>query len=355
MRRFVAAAFVWFALAAPMARAQTPDSPAPGRPPAQVQTHDLTPPQPPQNCRLKQLGILPMTVARDSIAIPVTLNGLTKNLELNFTSGFNALTPETAAALGLTPKTPPKPRQDALYGDIHVSDRVNVADAQIGETPAMAQTFFIAPSKVYKSGAVGQLGTMMFERMEFDLDFAQGRLTLFNQDHCRGQVVYWTAPSNAVELALVPYGPMSTLMTLDDQKIIVRLGVRGPSLIGMNVLRGLFGLNPDSPGMTRVKPQDIGMPEWWAEDKAFYTYPFKSLSLGGITINHPVIYIYYEKANPPSCSPKTYREFYANFFVLSNLCSGDQALSLGLATLSKLHMFVSNSDHALYITPADAH
>ncbi|HEY2033927.1 MAG TPA: hypothetical protein VGH02_09610, partial [Rhizomicrobium sp.] len=65
--------------------------------------------------------------------------------------------------------------------------------------------------------------------------------------------------------------------------------------------------------------------------------PFKTLSLNGLTVNHPDILLISNSESDVlggNASPK---------------------MLIGLSILSKLHLYIAYGEHNLYVTPADAH
>jgi hypothetical protein len=361
--RDILAALLICAIAAPQAAvAQAPDNiqpPQPEPPPILVQPHAMTTPAPP-DCRLEKRDSFDLKVTPEAISTSVSLNGVTKTLNLALPDTENVLTDDTVSELGLSPRTPPPPQLVVQYGKISLTRRVQVTDVRLGNTVIKGADFWVGSKRLYPEGAAGQLGKLAFWPMDLDLDFAHGKLNLFNPDHCPGNVVYWTAQANAATIPFsnLPYGPMATTMMLDGVKLTVRLAMPGPSMIGMNFVRGVFGLETDSPGMTKVKAEDIGLSLSETGGRSIYSYPFKTLSVGGLTINHPAIYIYDQDHNNVRCDSKTYRDAYVKDrfdLLLAAKCYGDKDLSLGLSTLSKLHIYASTKENLLYITPADAH
>ena len=89
--------------------------------------------------------------------------------------------------------------------------------------------------------------------------------------------------------------------------------------------RSLFKWQSDPPELTRAnadQPDQIPL----------YNYPFKTLTLGGITINNPRILI----RNAPGAT-----------------VSRNTDMLVGASTLQHLHTYVSYKNKILYVTPAE--
>ncbi len=171
---------------------------------------------------------------------------------------------------------------------------------------------------------VGTLGPDFFLQYEVEFDFAAHKMNLFSQDHCPGQVVYWTHdPAAAIPFKLDEAGHIVVDATLDDHdiKAIIDTGAT-TSALKMAGAQSLFDLSPGSPGMTKISSNTA--------TGGNYKYTFKTLSLAGMNFNNPMIVLVGD-ANPAG------------------------QLLLGGHQLNKLHLFISYKEHLLYATAANAH
>jgi hypothetical protein len=92
----------------------------------------------------------------------------------------------------------------------------------------------------------------------------------------------------------------------------------------------IFHIDSKSPDLKPVKSND-------GKSIFGYTYPFKTLSLGGLTVNNPHVILV-----PDATS------VYLGGNTVPNVL-------LGFSILSKLHLYIAYGEHNLYITPANAH
>jgi predicted aspartyl protease len=172
--------------------------------------------------------------------------------------------------------------------------------------------------------AAGVIGPDLLLHYEVELDFAKKKMNLFSQDHCPGQVVYWTHdPVVTVPMRIDGFGHIGVEIVLDGKTIPAHLDTGAPlSSMTLKNATDDFGLTPDSAGVTR---KDLAA-------GTVYLYQFKSLALGGVAISNPTIYL----AGGQQGQVK--RDFL-----------------LGLHELSKLHVFISYKEKTLYATAPDAH
>jgi hypothetical protein len=99
----------------------------------------------------------------------------------------------------------------------------------------------------------------------------------------------------------------------------------------------MFHLAPDSPGMTS---------ETDGHDTNWH-YPFKTLSLDGVVINHPNIVILQDDG--PEC-----RADVPLYNTPQNRCYGSSNLHVYGDVLKALHLYFAFKDKQVYITAADA-
>jgi predicted aspartyl protease len=177
----------------------------------------------------------------------------------------------------------------------------------------------------------GLLAPDLLRNFDVELDFAGGKLNLFHHHPCDGRAVYW-----ASSFAVMPFddthdGHIRVPVTLDgeDTHAIVDTGATFTD-ITMGSVKVLFGLDENSTGMEKAS-KSLGGHGSVIEN---YTYPFKSLTVGGVTVAHPIVMI----------------------GEAGNSLKGNQAkMLLGLSILRKLHIYIAYKENKLYFTGADAH
>ena len=216
-------------------------------------------------------------------------------------------------------------RMEDYYGQ-RIEQVAIIPSLQTGNLRATDVHAFIFPREL-SSHAAGVIGPDMLSHYEVELDFAAKKLNLFSQDHCPGQVVYWTRdPVAAVPIRIDDFGHIDLDVTLDGKTIPAHLDTGAPlSSMKLHNADSDFGLKPDSPGMQKRE-----MPAG-----TIYFYQFKSLGVGGVTITNPTIYM---SGGTEKLGEQTKRDFL-----------------LGLRELEQLHVFISYKEKMLYASAPDAH
>ncbi len=233
------------------------------------------------NCTLNRLADLPVIDDRlESATISALLNGRPRKLEID-TGGFgNMLDPSVAADYSVRSVGV----RDYLGLDRIVLDRmVRVPSVQIGSMAPADLDFFVAPAGYLSVD--GTLGDRWLQKWDLEVDPVNARVSLFSQDHCGGQGVYWPHQ----DLATIPlradrFGNLSVTLMLDGKQIrtVVDTG-SADTILSLDAAARLFGLRPGSPGVQNIG-SILGKD---GKPHRLYRYQFKSLDLGGITLANP--------------------------------------------------------------------
>ena len=292
-----------------------------------------------EKCALPQIAALTLKpLGSGEYTIPVSIGGAERRFVLGLNNPFSAISGPLADQLGYETRRLPPGISPHLNAET-VTRQVRVGELAIGSTHAKDFHMLRVDAALTGSGADGVAGLDLLENFDVELDLKAGKLNLFSQAHCQGNVVYW-APSYAeVPFKTDASGHVSFVMTLDDRKVTVDLDMReGSSVMGSKTLRRLFDLAPGSPGM--VTETQGGT--------TFWHYPFKTLAVEGIAIADPHIAILSQDG--PECRPEAHwidgRE---------GRCFGSSDLHLRAPVLRALHLYFAFKEKMLYVTPADAH
>ena len=186
----------------------------------------------------------------------------------------------------------------------------------------------------------GTLGPDLLQRFDVDFDFANGNLNLVSPDHCRGKVVYWTAP----EIAIVPirvaqFGRVFFPMTLDGKRVAVLLDTGSTdSLMNLDVARRVFKVNVNAPDVQKAGQITGGY------TTNVYRRHFKKLELDGVVVTDPLITLLPDAMGPPPAPPT------GSFFWENDDLQGLPGLTLGMSVLSKLHVYIAYKERKLYLS-----
>jgi hypothetical protein len=123
--------------------------------------------------------------------MPVTINGVQKKFLFD-TGGYMT---QVARPLADEMKLPVRQgRIEMLSVSGQISrDQVSLKELIVGHMRGTNVDLPVSPNDLPLDGIAA---LDVFRTSDIDLDFAGDTLRLFSQDHCPGQVVYWTSPAN---------------------------------------------------------------------------------------------------------------------------------------------------------------
>jgi predicted aspartyl protease len=283
-----------------------------------------------QNCTLSQLASLDFGTDPNGIVyVAADINGHPENLVVDTGGIVSTLTWSTVQQLRLN--------TEALSGFVEIEGVRLVWTAvgdkvQLGALTANHMPFLVMPDYLMKGDKTGILAPDIMSNYDVELDFAKGKFNLFSPDHCLGQVVYWThQPYAEVPFQLDRIGHILISAQLDGKSIQVVLDTGSPlSRMPFETARELFGWDDKLTDLKVLDRRKDGSP-------ASYRYPFKSLSLAGVSVANPdVVLNVLEK-------PGEHR-----------IGVPSPQLLLGMSTLRQLHIYIAYHERNLYFTSAGA-
>ncbi|HEX3673654.1 MAG TPA: aspartyl protease family protein [Rhizomicrobium sp.] len=176
----------------------------------------------------------------------------------------------------------------------------------------------------------GLFGPDAMNNYDVEIDYAHGRFNLYSQDHCPGQVVYWTRGAYAqVPMHVDEDWHISVPLTMDGKPLNAFIDTGAArSFMTLGTVRELYGLTPDSPGMEKRTNVSIN----GTRPTTIYRYPFGVLNIEGIAVQHPDIEIMPDSALGKDAPP----------------------LVIGANVLRQLHLYIAYKEQMLYATPAEA-
>ncbi|HEY8950020.1 MAG TPA: aspartyl protease family protein [Rhizomicrobium sp.] len=282
-------------------------------------------------CTLQKLTTLDMQLKDGHALVPVTVNGEAENLIVDTGGAFSMLSESAAHKLGL-PLHPQMWSEFVMFGGIHSTKMAMASRISVGTLNAYRYYFAVLPDGALEDGVDGLLAPNILAANDIDFDFANRKFSIFSQTHCYGGVVYWTRDSFvSIPFHIDDIHHIETQLTLDGQAIDATVDTGAPyTTMSLETAERLYHIDPKSPDLKPVKDDD-------GKSVFGYSYPFKTLSLGGLTVNNPHVILV-------SDSKSTFLGGNAVPNVL-----------LGFSILSKLHLYIAYGEKNLYITPADAH
>lgn len=204
------------------------------------------------------------------VYIPVTAGGRSLNMLIDTGGTTSMLTASTVAALGL-PLEPITMQRVTMYGGAELRNFVWLNTMRIGNASSPPTAFLVVPDDRLPHELAGTLAPDFLSRYDIDLDLAAARLNLLLPcpERFKGAIPITLDRSNHV---IVP--------VRIDGKTIMAVMDTGASRtdLSLETARAVFGLGP---GLHAAEGPDV--------EDGVYRYPFRSLAIGGITIDRPEI------------------------------------------------------------------
>jgi tetratricopeptide (TPR) repeat protein len=275
------------------------------------------------SCALTQLTELPIEGnAIGSPIVKILLDDQPRRVLID-TGGFwslidpasaSAYHPQSAEIVGLLG-----------LGGYRLDRYVVVPSVQLGIAKFFRAGFYLEPSE-YGVGVDATLGANWLQAFDLEIDPVRNVVALFTQKHCEGQVVYWPHTDMA-ELPIKIDHNQKTItvpVALDGQQIEATIDTGSPeTYMSMRLAKSLFDLTEKSPGMI----ESATSTNRFGKTETRYRYQFKSLSIGDVTFNHPMV-------------------------SLAEMSRGGTDLILGMHQLHGLHLYFAYGEKKLYVTSA---
>jgi len=294
-----------------------------------------------QGCKLTQVASLPMTVdAEQRLVVPGRLNDRLSTTFAVDTGAFVSLLRRSVAdRLGLAFKEIPE--RVFGVGGRPLTSRVLVT-LQLDKLVSPNAPLLLMPDTLLEGSKIaGLVGADYLSNYDLDLDFGGGKLNLFSQGHCQGQVVYWSSDYLQQPIELDHNHHVFLPITLDGRQLKAVLDTgASDTFLPLPDARWQFGLDPNSPGMEPAGASTTAD----GSQLPTYRYRFKTMEIAGITFHNPTL----------SLIPRIER-FATKTGSHTGAAEGElPQVTLGIHELAKLHLYIAYGEHMLYVTPADA-
>jgi hypothetical protein len=270
-------------------------------------------------------------------AIPVSIGGTEHDFVVDLSAPFSVISGKLSDQLGYKSVALPEDIKPHLNGE-DIDHKVIVGEMGVGASHGKNFEMLRANKPLpFGGGVAGVAALDLLENFDVELDLNSGKLNLFSPNDC-DEKVYWAASYAEARIKKDVSGHITSEMELDGQRVTVDFDIsEGPSTIGSMTLDRLLHLTPQSPGVTE---ETSGGTKYWR-------YPFKTLSLEGVSINNPRIAVF--KDDGPECRPET-----QDVGVKTMRCYGMANLRLRAGPLKAMHLYFAFKEKTLYITAADA-
>jgi predicted aspartyl protease len=300
-----------------------------------------------QNCGLREFASIDLLSNEDGMPIvEMQIGGRTVHLLVDTGGVYSSINSDVADALRVSQHDIANGMEVYGAGGERYKTYIEAPDFKLGAIALDKFPMMVAHHALTGAGVDGTLAPDFLSRFEVDFDFGAHKLNFFAPDHCPGKVVYWSKAYVEIPFKIDAITHVAVPMTLDGHQTVATIDT-GANLTTLSdaMARSVFGLSETSPGMEAIpsaKPDDLFQ----------YRYRFKTLSLDGLAVNNPLVYIL------PDAAEKAFRHNHDAKMDIDAIygqhLSGPE-LVLGTNVLSKLHLFISYKEKVLYLTAADAH
>jgi hypothetical protein len=271
--------------------------------------------------------------------IPVKINGVEKDFIFDTGGSLTQVARPVAEEL----KLPVRQGNVQMYD---VAGNISRDEATIGEfmIAHMLGKNVVLPVNPSALPADGIVALDYLHTFDADIDFTSDTLKVFSQDHCPGQVVYWTSPAS---VGVVP-------ITMDGLHMIVPVMLDGMperalidsgatySTISIPEARRLFDLTPgsaDTPEKGKLNGDDT---------LTTYTHDFKSLSFGDVAVTNPKLTLI-----PNAMGRNADRSQYVGDRTKSDKTEINvDDMIIGMDVLRKLHVYIAFGERKMYVSEA---
>ncbi len=295
---------------------------------------------------LKQIGSIALHKRGGLWDIPVGINGTPKYMLLDTGLGATAFSPEVVEELHLPLRatrnaTMVSTSGERSYGATYVERLALGTAGQFSNSDYMVEPPLPGGAKRPASAPAGYIGLELLSHFDFDMDLNNGVLNLFSLDHCDGQVVYWkTDAAVAIPFEWDAKGRIRFRSKLDGTNLWAVLSTRDTDdTLNLNLYRSKTGFDENAPDVERLADTSDGG-KW-------YRARFKSLDLGGIALQNPLMLVREDKLKNVVTAQAT---------LGSNIRDTDMSrepdIAIGVSTMAKLHVYVASKERKLYISPA---
>ncbi len=250
------------------------------------------------------------------VTVPVKIGGRELHLLVD-TGGANSMLTSTTVALLDLPKYPLRNVRVTMYGGMQIKEYVRVDELTIGSAPLGSTKFYVAPDNRLPYALAGTLAPDFLSRFDVEFDFVNAHMNLYQPGACP------LAAADAVPITPDPNHHLITPVEIDGQTLPAMLDSGASrSDFSLETARKLFGGALEAMRPATTPDTEPGL----------YTYPFKKLTIGHVSIADPAIVIVPEAiAQRPAGTPR---------------------LVLGMGVLRRLHLYISYSRKMLALTPA---
>ena len=300
------------------------------------------------NCQLKQIASVPTAIGSGGrILLDVAIDDQPAKLLVDTGAGFSMLDPAYVKRRGL----PIIETQTLGYGltGRGLSGATRIGTLKLGNTVSRNGVFAIGSTGGDGSDdrPVGLFAADYLANYDVEIDPTAGRINLFSQDHCTGNVVYWAKEYFRLPVSLTAGKQLDVRIEIDGKPLRALIDTGASmSVMRLAVARRLFDISADVPeGQHLSKTTGVD-----ATKIDTFMHVFDSVTFGDITLHNTKMAIAAIDSGKGASNSGSH---------IGGLVDQEDVL-IGMPLLRQLHLFIAYSEPALYFTiaepkPAPAH
>jgi len=297
------------------------------------------------DCSLKQITSIPASLsASGELLLDATLNGFPVKLNASTNTEASTLSDKFVQRAGM-------PIADlhnhAIYssGQRTLNERTRISELVLGRAKTSSETFVISPDggDGTDGAAVGSLAADYLSNYDVELDLADGKVNLFDRDHCKGQVVYWAKEylASPIYMSNTGIAHRPQIDVVADGKTLRGMIATGYANTTLRLAAALdrFDLVPNSADLPKLgtwKDSD-------GRESERYSHSFKSFAFGEITLHDSTVVV--DPINVAAHLESTGSR-------LSNANGQQPDLYIGMSLLKQLRLYIAYSEDMIYYTVA---
>jgi predicted aspartyl protease len=216
---------------------------------------------------------------------------------------------------------------------------VHASDVDLGGIAFHDMRFVIMPADWPLTDAEGTVSADLLAKYDIDADFGLSEMRLYDRNSCQPPFVL--KPAHSVALPLQPDGDnlMRVRANVDglDLGAVIDTG-SGQTVLTLAAADAILGRPLRDDELVHV---GTGTSNGWN----VYRAPFHQLTIGGLIVNEPDIYVMTDKFNLVNNFSELRQDFRKPGLV-------PPSLIIGMSVLRKLHIYISYATNTLYVAAA---
>jgi len=296
-------------------------------------------------CGLKLMAELPVDISHGALLVKLQVDGHDGNFMVDTGSPYSMLSARMVNVLGLKPLpiTPGLVLFDAAGQQMKhfVIPKKLTVDKMIAED----KEFVVMDEHGSGDSPLdGIFGANFLGAYDVEMDVPHGKIRLFSQDHCKGQVVYWTQDYDSSPFTLDASLHLVLRATLDGHLLPTALDSgASSSILTATVARRDFDFDPAAAGVEPEGHVTAGS----GASLPVYKHRFGSLTLGGVEFRNTELVIM-----PDKTSWQMRGHDHAN--ATDSEKHLETPLIIGMRHLAKIRAYIAYGERTIYISAADA-